>query len=158
MGQRPDAGWPGSPAEPAPASGPYVEIIEQPKQRGMRFRYKCEGRSAGSIPGERSTDTTKTHPTIKVSTPCLRAACGEGLWNLPAGFSACVWELSRIPEPLGCSLFFGQINGYTGPGTVRISLVTKDPPHRPHPHELVGKDCRDGFYEAELCPDRCIHR
>ncbi|XP_036851746.2 transcription factor p65 isoform X2 [Manis javanica] len=102
------------PTEPAQASGPYVEIIEQPKQRGMRFRYKCEGRSAGSIPGERSTDTTKTHPTIK-------------------------------------------INGYTGPGTVRISLVTKDPPHRPHPHELVGKDCRDGFYEAELCPDRCIH-
>ncbi|EGW13067.1 Transcription factor p65 [Cricetulus griseus] len=100
--------------EPTQASGPYVEIIEQPKQRGMRFRYKCEGRSAGSIPGERSTDTTKTHPTIK-------------------------------------------INGYTGPGTVRISLVTKDPPHRPHPHELVGKDCRDGFYEAELCPDRCIH-
>lgn len=102
------------PSEPAQASGPFVEIIEQPKQRGMRFRYKCEGRSAGSIPGERSTDTTKTHPTIK-------------------------------------------INGYTGPGTVRISLVTKDPPHRPHPHELVGKDCRDGFYEAELCPDRCIH-
>lgn len=59
------------PAEPAQASGPYVEIIEQPKQRGMRFRYKCEGRSAGSIPGERSTDTTKTHPTIKVSTGCL---------------------------------------------------------------------------------------
>ncbi|KAG8522598.1 Transcription factor p65 [Galemys pyrenaicus] len=101
-------------SEPVTATGPYVEIIEQPKQRGMRFRYKCEGRSAGSIPGERSTDTTKTHPTIK-------------------------------------------INGYTGPGTVRISLVTKDPPHRPHPHELVGKDCRDGFYEAELCPDRCIH-
>lgn len=63
-----------------------------------------------------------------------------------------------IPAPPGCSLYFGQINGYTGPGTVRISLVTKDPPHRPHPHELVGKDCRDGFYEAELCPDRCIHR
>uniref|UniRef100_A0A8D0L6K5 RHD domain-containing protein n=1 Tax=Sphenodon punctatus TaxID=8508 RepID=A0A8D0L6K5_SPHPU len=53
--------------QPAPSSAPYVEIIEQPKQRGMRFRYKCEGRSAGSIPGERSTDTTKTHPTIKVS-------------------------------------------------------------------------------------------
>lgn len=102
------------PVETPHAPGPYVEIIEQPKQRGMRFRYKCEGRSAGSIPGERSTDTTKTHPTIK-------------------------------------------INSYTGPGTVRISLVTKDPPYRPHPHELVGKDCRDGFYEAELCPDRCIH-
>lgn len=46
---------------------PFIEIIEQPKQRGMRFRYKCEGRSAGSIPGEKSNDTTKTHPAIKVS-------------------------------------------------------------------------------------------
>lgn len=41
---------------------------------------------------------------------------------------------------------------------MRVSLVTKDPPHRPHPHELVGKDCKDGFYEAELCPERNIHR
>lgn len=74
-GQPPEGGWPaGVSAEPAQASGPYVEIIEQPKQRGMRFRYKCEGRSAGSIPGERSTDTTKTHPTIKVS------AC-RGAWG-----------------------------------------------------------------------------
>uniref|UniRef100_A0A8C5MSW8 RELA proto-onco, NF-kB subunit n=1 Tax=Leptobrachium leishanense TaxID=445787 RepID=A0A8C5MSW8_9ANUR len=93
---------------------PYVEIIEQPKQRGMRFRYKCEGRSAGSIPGERSTDTTKTHPTIKV-------------------------------------------NNNQGPARVRISLVTKDAPYKPHPHELVGKDCKDGYYEADLSPDRNIH-
>lgn len=48
------------------AVNPFIEIIEQPKQRGMRFRYKCEGRSAGSIPGEKSNDTTKTHPAIKV--------------------------------------------------------------------------------------------
>lgn len=48
-------------------ASPFIEIIEQPKQRGMRFRYKCEGRSAGSIPGEKSNDTTKTHPAIKVS-------------------------------------------------------------------------------------------
>ncbi|XP_018408357.1 PREDICTED: transcription factor p65 [Nanorana parkeri] len=96
------------------SSAPYVEIIEQPKQRGMRFRYKCEGRSAGSIPGERSTDTTKTHPTIKV-------------------------------------------NNYQGPARIRISLVTKDAPHKPHPHELVGKDCKDGYYEADLSPDRNIH-
>lgn len=56
---------------PAEAGGaaPFVEILEQPKPRGMRFRYKCEGRSAGSIPGEHSTDTTKTHPTIRVSLP-----------------------------------------------------------------------------------------
>lgn len=51
-----------------------------------------------------------------------------------------------------------QVNNYRGPGRVRVSLVTKDPPHRPHPHELVGKDCKDGFYEAELCPERSIHR
>ncbi|XP_069595823.1 transcription factor p65 isoform X1 [Ranitomeya imitator] len=95
-------------------SVPYVEIIEQPKQRGMRFRYKCEGRSAGSIPGERSTDTTKTHPTIKV-------------------------------------------NNYQGPARIRISLVAKEAPHKPHPHELVGKDCKDGYYEADLSPDRNIH-
>ncbi|TNM93404.1 hypothetical protein fugu_001580 [Takifugu bimaculatus] len=47
-------------------ASPFIEIIEQPKQRGMRFRYKCEGRSAGSIPGEKSNDTTKTHPAIKL--------------------------------------------------------------------------------------------
>lgn len=49
-----------------PPGTPYIEIIEQPKARGMRFRYKCEGRSAGSIPGEKSNDSTKTHPAIKV--------------------------------------------------------------------------------------------
>lgn len=136
-------------AETPHAPGPYVEIIEQPKQRGMRFRYKCEGRSAGSIPGERSTDTTKTHPTIKVSARHSRDP--GSLAALPrAGLEAAPTSLF--------SVLWTQINGYTGPGTVRISLVTKDPPYRPHPHELVGKDCRDGFYEAELCPDRCIHR
>uniref|UniRef100_A0A3B3Y768 RHD domain-containing protein n=1 Tax=Poecilia mexicana TaxID=48701 RepID=A0A3B3Y768_9TELE len=95
-----------------PAS-PYIEIIEQPKQRGMRFRYKCEGRSAGSIPGEKSNDTTKTYPAIKV-------------------------------------------HNYSGPLRVRISLVTKNPPHKPHPHELVGKDCKHGYYEADL-QERRIH-
>ncbi|KAK6466357.1 putative mRNAion factor p65-like protein isoform X1 [Huso huso] len=95
------------------SSSPYVEVIEQPKQRGMRFRYKCEGRSAGSIPGEKSSDTTKTHPAIK-------------------------------------------IHHYSGPVRVRISLVTKTPPYKPHPHELVGKDCKEGYYEADL-QDRRIH-
>lgn len=92
---------------------PYVEIIEQPKARGMRFRYKCEGRSAGSIPGEKSNDTTKTHPAIKV-------------------------------------------HNYSGPLRVRISLVTKNQPYKPHPHELVGKDCKHGYYEADL-QERRIH-
>uniref|UniRef100_A0A3Q0SCF0 V-rel avian reticuloendotheliosis viral oncogene homolog A n=1 Tax=Amphilophus citrinellus TaxID=61819 RepID=A0A3Q0SCF0_AMPCI len=92
---------------------PFIEIIEQPKQRGMRFRYKCEGRSAGSIPGEKSNDTTKTHPAIKV-------------------------------------------HNYNGPLRVRISLVTKNAPYKPHPHELVGKDCKHGYYEADL-QERRIH-
>jgi len=48
-------------------SEPYVEIAEEPRSRGLRFRYKCEGRSAGSLPGERSTNEQKTFPTIKVT-------------------------------------------------------------------------------------------
>lgn len=45
---------------------PWVEIVEQPKSRGLRFRYECEGRSAGSVPGENSTNDHRTYPTIKV--------------------------------------------------------------------------------------------
>ncbi|XP_066123290.1 proto-oncogene c-Rel isoform X1 [Saccopteryx bilineata] len=90
---------------------PYIEIIEQPRQRGMRFRYKCEGRSAGSIPGEHSTDNNRTYPSI-------------------------------------------QIMNYYGKGKVRITLVTKNEPFKPHPHDLVGKDCRDGYYEAEFGQER----
>uniref|UniRef100_A0A671PKX2 Transcription factor p65-like n=1 Tax=Sinocyclocheilus anshuiensis TaxID=1608454 RepID=A0A671PKX2_9TELE len=103
--------WGASPVAQGP---PYVEIIEQPKARGMRFRYKCEGRSAGSIPGEKSNESTKTHPAIKV-------------------------------------------HNYSGPLRVRISLVTKNQPYKPHPHELVGKECKHGYYEADL-QERRIHR
>ncbi|NXQ84539.1 RELB factor, partial [Nyctibius grandis] len=45
---------------------PKLVITEQPKQRGMRFRYECEGRSAGSILGESSTDAGKTLPAIEL--------------------------------------------------------------------------------------------
>ncbi|XP_076830686.1 proto-oncogene c-Rel [Brachyhypopomus gauderio] len=92
---------------------PYIQIFEQPKQRGMRFRYKCEGRSAGSIPGERSSDNNRTYPSI-------------------------------------------QILNASGKGKVRVSLVTKNEPYRPHPHDLVGKDCKDGYYEAEFGPERRV--
>lgn len=44
----------------------YVEIIEQPAPKALRFRYPCEGRSAGSIPGENSTPDNKTFPAIRV--------------------------------------------------------------------------------------------
>ncbi|XP_020502662.1 LOW QUALITY PROTEIN: proto-oncogene c-Rel [Labrus bergylta] len=92
---------------------PAVQIFEQPKQRGMRFRYKCEGRSAGSIPGEKSSDNSRTYPSL-------------------------------------------QILNYSGKGKVKVYLVTKNEPYRPHPHDLVGKDCKDGFYEAEFGPDRRV--
>ncbi|XP_066534570.1 proto-oncogene c-Rel isoform X2 [Hoplias malabaricus] len=92
---------------------PCVQIFEQPKQRGMRFRYKCEGRSAGSIPGERSSDNNRTYPSIQILGTCRK-------------------------------------------GKVRVSLVTKNEPYRPHPHDLVGKDCKDGYYEAEFGPERRV--
>lgn len=50
-----------------------------------------------------------------------------------------------------------QVHNYSGPLRVRISLVTKNAPHKPHPHELVGKDCKHGYYEADL-QERRIHR
>ncbi|XP_010133788.1 PREDICTED: proto-oncogene c-Rel [Buceros rhinoceros silvestris] len=79
----------------------------------MRFRYKCEGRSAGSIPGEHSTENNKTFPSI-------------------------------------------QILNYYGKVKIRTTLVTKNEPYKPHPHDLVGKDCRDGYYEAEFGPERRV--
>ncbi|KAG5266588.1 hypothetical protein AALO_G00233810 [Alosa alosa] len=92
---------------------PSVQIFEQPRQRGMRFRYKCEGRSAGSIPGDKSSDNNRTYPSIQILNHC-------------------------------------------GKGKVRVSLVTKSEPYRPHPHDLVGKDCRDGYYEVEFGPERRV--
>ncbi|XP_075059961.1 proto-oncogene c-Rel [Mixophyes fleayi] len=94
---------------------PYIEIFEQPRQRGMRFRYKCEGRSAGSILGERSTENNRSYPSIQLQ----------------------------------------NIN-YNCKGKVRVTLVTKNEPYRPHPHDLVGKDCRDGYYETEFGADRRV--
>lgn len=43
-----------------------VEIVEEPEANKMRFRYFCEGRSAGSILGVNSTDDVKTYPAIRV--------------------------------------------------------------------------------------------
>lgn len=45
---------------------PKLSVVEEPKQRGMRFRYECEGRSAGSILGASSTETNKTQPAVEV--------------------------------------------------------------------------------------------
>ncbi|XP_053547928.1 nuclear factor NF-kappa-B p100 subunit isoform X2 [Bombina bombina] len=54
--------------EPTPEAhnGPYLAIIEQPKQRGFRFRYVCEGPSHGGLPGATSEKGRKTYPTVKL--------------------------------------------------------------------------------------------
>ncbi|XP_031339181.1 embryonic polarity protein dorsal-like isoform X2 [Photinus pyralis] len=90
---------------------PRVRIIEQPASKALRFRYECEGRSAGSIPGVSSTPENKTFPSI-------------------------------------------QIVGYQGRAVVVVSCVTKDSPHRPHPHNLVGREgCKKGVCTLEVSPE-----
>lgn len=49
-----------------PTTTPYIKIIEQPASKALRFRYECEGRSAGSMPGVNSSFDNKTYPTIQV--------------------------------------------------------------------------------------------
>lgn len=46
--------------------GPYLEILEQPKQRGFRFRYPCEGPSHGGLPGEYSEKGKKSYPSVQL--------------------------------------------------------------------------------------------
>lgn len=45
---------------------PTVEIVEQPATKTVRFRYSCEGRTAGSLPGSSSSINNKTYPAIRV--------------------------------------------------------------------------------------------
>ncbi|XP_017954169.1 dorsal-related immunity factor Dif isoform X3 [Drosophila navojoa] len=54
------------PAAPATQRRPYIRIIEEPTNKIIRFRYKCEGRTAGSIAGMNSTPEAKTFPTIEI--------------------------------------------------------------------------------------------
>lgn len=51
-------------AESAEGKLPFLEIVEQPRQRGFRFRYSCEGPSHGGLPGERSEKHRKSYPTV----------------------------------------------------------------------------------------------
>lgn len=46
--------------------GPYMEILEQPKQRGFRFRYPCEGPSHGGLPGQYSEKGKKSYPSVQL--------------------------------------------------------------------------------------------
>lgn len=46
--------------------GPYLEILEEPKQRGFRFRYPCEGPSHGGLPGQFSEKGKKSYPSVQL--------------------------------------------------------------------------------------------
>ncbi|KAF6731995.1 Nuclear factor NF-kappa-B p100 subunit [Oryzias melastigma] len=52
---------------PETVHGPYIQIIEEPKQRGFRFRYECEGPSHGGLPGASSEKNRRTYPTVKIN-------------------------------------------------------------------------------------------
>lgn len=52
-------------AEPQPPA-PIVEFIEQPTCKPIRFRYPCENRTTGTIPGASSTGLDKTVPAIRI--------------------------------------------------------------------------------------------
>ncbi|KAM8939419.1 nuclear factor NF-kappa-B p105 subunit [Pelodytes ibericus] len=56
-----------APDSSAHSDGPHLEIIEQPKQRGFRFRYVCEGPSHGGLPGASSEKNKKSYPQIKIN-------------------------------------------------------------------------------------------
>lgn len=56
----------GARAPSSPYPNAFVKITEQPAPKALRFRYECEGRSAGSIPGASSTPDNKTYPGIQV--------------------------------------------------------------------------------------------
>ncbi|KAL0881237.1 hypothetical protein ABMA27_002337 [Loxostege sticticalis] len=91
----------------AQAPAPYAYIIEQPAPKSLRFRYECEGRSAGSIPGVNSVQENKTYPSIKIC-------------------------------------------GYKGCMIIVVSCVTKEEPYKPHPHNLVGRDCQMGVCTVKV--------
>lgn len=45
---------------------PKLAIIEQPKMRGYRFRYQCEGDSHGGLQGKNSNQGHKSYPSVKL--------------------------------------------------------------------------------------------
>lgn len=49
-----------------PQTDPHVLITVQPTPHPIRFRYECEGRNGGTIPGESCQNKAKTFPTIKI--------------------------------------------------------------------------------------------
>ena len=93
----------------------------------MRFRYECEGRSAGAIQGASSTPQHRTCPTIRL----------VGYKVTPTG-NYRTWKLTEK---------------FKGPTRVIVSCVEENDPHRAHPHNLVGKKCIKGICMTDMNED-----
>ncbi|KAG7278358.1 hypothetical protein CRUP_024603, partial [Coryphaenoides rupestris] len=72
---------------------PKLVVVEEPKERGMRFRYECEGRSAGSILGASSTGTTKIQPAIEIQGPI------DNMKNVTVTVSLVTRDIPYRPHP-----------------------------------------------------------
>jgi len=50
---------------------------------------------------------------------------------------------------------FAQIRNLNGSSAIIVvSCVSKDPPYFPHPHNLVGSNCKDGVCTMRLKPQQ----
>uniref|UniRef100_A0A672Q861 Nuclear factor kappa B subunit 1 n=1 Tax=Sinocyclocheilus grahami TaxID=75366 RepID=A0A672Q861_SINGR len=110
--------------------GPYLRIVEQPKQRGFRFRYGCEGPSHGGLPGASSEKNRKSYPQVKV-----------GSTRLPGD-----------KQNILLQSVSGWICNYQGAARVVVQLVTNTVKPHLHAHSLVGKQCDKGICIADLQP------
>ncbi|KAL5499603.1 hypothetical protein EMCRGX_G011054 [Ephydatia muelleri] len=120
---------------------PRLEIIEQPKARGFRFRYDCEGQSHGGLPGENSEKNRrqKTYPTVRLLGYRGRARILVSL----------VSETDP-PVPHAHSIV---LLGYRGRARILVSLVSETDPPVPHAHSIVGKNTEDGKCMVEITPE-----
>lgn len=91
---------------------PVLVVVEEPKQRGMRFRYECEGRSAGSILGASSTETNKTQPAVEVSHSTPRSSWERGGGSRPSCFrtqhAECGWDVGSGVSELESTVKYGS--------------------------------------------------
>jgi Rel homology DNA-binding domain len=112
---------------------PSVLILEQPASRDLRFRYECEGRSAGSIHGENNNSDRKTYPTIQV----------VGYKGRAVVVVSCVTKDAPYRLVSDQAVIYCQCN----------NIIV----FRPHPYSLVGQEgCAQGVCTLEINTDDMI--
>ncbi|XP_072383437.1 embryonic polarity protein dorsal-like isoform X5 [Diabrotica undecimpunctata] len=107
-----------------------IRIVEQPASKALRFRYECEGRSAGSIPGARSTPENKSYPTIRV----------EGYQGRAVVVVSCVTR-DQPYRPHPYNLVSKANNKECGKGIISLNNVSIDGPHTLISFKNIGVQC-----------------